>query len=322
MTRPLRSLSLVLAILISFSTLARDRAAASSRPAVIPAVVTGTVSSVSGNVIAIGNGTITIDASGAKVVGRRGEVTTAAVAPGMQIVATLAATAATSGALPATLIIINELPELTLSGQVQSVDRANNTFQLLGRTIHVTSETSFSGRNQLVQVNELVQVSADVQGTRIVAESVFVLAPFPAPTQLLHGTVKSIGSDAWVITDRSGAEVRVVVNAQTRFTGNAKVGDTVEIIAITDSANQYVAVAIAKFEQPVLPEFRRISGGVKTINGTTWTILEGRTDVAVEVNSRTKLLGDPKVGDAVEVLAQRDGEKWVAISVIRVSLRF
>lgn len=229
-----------------------------------PASVTGTVSAVSGNIIAVGNGTVTIDASAAKIVDQSGAaVAPAAIATGSLIVATVKSDGVAANApLPATFIAVSKPAALTLVGPVTAVDAAHNNFTLLGRTIQVTSQTSFGGpmpgtaAKSLadVQPNELVVVQANPGGTQtIVAVSVMLMSLHVDPPQMLHGTVKSIAADAWVIAI-AGKDVTVSVNAQTQIAGSPKVGDTVIVTAVTDSSGKLVAIAIMK--GPQLPIFQ------------------------------------------------------------------
>ena len=315
-----RRLSLLLALLVlALPSFARERAVSATRPASLPSTVVGTVSAVNGNLISIANGAVVIDATNARVVGGTIEV-------GSQVHATIDASASATGVLPATTIAVVRLPELTLSGTVQSVDTANKTFVVLGRTIHVTDQTSIAGRNGFadIQANTIVLVAADVQGSRIVAESVVIMAPFLAPLQVIHGTVKSIANDAWVITKRDG-DVRIEVNAQTKIVGSPKVGDTVEVVVMTNSANALVAVSILNSSvptPPTIPELKRINGTVKSIAPTLWVVtVRGGADTSVEINERTRFLGDPRVGDQVEVLAEVSGNKLIAVLITRSLFR-
>jgi hypothetical protein len=226
------------------------------------------------------------------------------------------------------MIAVTRIPDVALTGLVQSVDAAAKTFRVLGITIHVNDSTTIGGINldsvtgiNAIQTNQLVAVQADVQGTRIVAESVQILLPFAPPTQLVRGTVKSIGADSWVIATERG-DVTVYTNANTRIGGNPKVGDKVEVLATTDASNRTVAVAITKsIEVPPL-DFVHYSGTVKAIAPAAWTFTDrAGSDTTLAITRDTKILGDPKVGDAVEVLVEvRDGKR-VAVLITKSFLR-
>jgi exosome complex RNA-binding protein Csl4 len=226
-----------------------------------PATVAGTVSAVSGNIISVANGTVTIDASTAKVVDANGAaVTPSSIATGSLIVATLKSdNVAANAALPATFIAVSKPAALTLTGAVQAVDAAHNNFTLLGRTIQVTAQTSFGGPflgtnvKSLadIQPNELVAVQANPGGAQtLVAAAVMLLSPHIDHPQVLHGTVKSIAADAWVIRV-DGKDTTVAVNAQTQITGSPKVGDSVVVTAVTDSSDKLVALSIMRSLLPI-----------------------------------------------------------------------
>src|SRR5688572_23979370 len=132
-----RKVSLFLVLLLATIASARTRTVESARSQ-SGATVGGIITAVNGNLIQLAGGAITIDATNANVKGE--------IEPGMILFATLKSSdVAPNAPLPADTISVTRLPDGTLFGPVQSVDTANNTFTLLGRTIRVTSETSFGG---------------------------------------------------------------------------------------------------------------------------------------------------------------------------------
>ncbi len=136
---------------------------------------------------------------------------------------------------------------------------------------------------------------------------------------LIHGTVKNIGTDAWIITDSRRHDISVSVNAQTKIFGSPKVGDTVDVLANVDSANNFIAISITI--SPATTEQIRLTGVVKSITGTQWVIGPAvglGPDFLVQVNAQTRIVGNPQVGDRVEVVAQRGREGLVAISITKV----
>ncbi|HEX7151904.1 MAG TPA: DUF5666 domain-containing protein [Thermoanaerobaculia bacterium] len=283
-----RLLSVLLIFVASLSVFAKGRTvqpvtSPGSEARAIPSAINGTVTALNGNMIQLAGGLVTIDATNARITG--GELRA-----GVDILAVLAES--TPGQpLRASTIVVTRAADVTLTGRVDSVDAQARTFALLGVTVHADQATIAR-----LQPGMLVAVQANRDGNRLVAASVHVIAGFPLPERHLRGNVKSIGNDAWVITS-DNQDVRVVVNAQTKILGNPQAGDPVEVIGWTDATNQFVALSIIKFERPQLIHFR---GVVKSISGNTWTI-DQRT---VQVTSDTKLLGNPQVGDTVEVTAQ------------------
>jgi hypothetical protein len=240
-------------LLVAGVASAQSRHRGGSQPSA--AMVSGIVSSVSGNTIHIADGQIAIDASSAKIVAQNGApATIASVTAGSLVVATIKeGTIAPNAPLPAATIAVSKRADATLTGPVTAVDAAHNTLTVLGKTIQVNAQTSFGGPlfgahvTSLVDVqpNELVLVQANPSGNALVAVSVLVLTTTIEHPDLIHGTVQNIAADAWVIHQSNGSpDVAVVINAQTMIVGSPKVGDTVDILVRTDSSNRLVAIAI------------------------------------------------------------------------------
>jgi hypothetical protein len=225
-----------------------------------PAMVTGTVSSVSGNIISVANGTVTLDATGATIVDIGGKpVPLTSLTAGTLLVATVKSdNVAPNAPIPATRVAVSKPADVTLTGPVTAVDVAHNSLTLLGRTIQVTPQTSFGAPmpgivvNGLtgIEPNELVVVQANPSGQSLVAVSVLVMSMTIDHPELIRGTVKSIAADNWVISGHDN-DATVAVNAQTQIVGNPKVGDTVDVLARTDSSGKLVAIAIMKSMMPI-----------------------------------------------------------------------
>jgi hypothetical protein len=328
------SLSLLLMLTASLS-MAQMR----SRPAAPPTTekmdvsartVSGTVSSIQGSLVSIAGGLITIDASNAKITGMHdGEVTVSAITPGSLIFAVLTtADVAANAPLPAAVIGVTQLADATLTGPVSSVDVAGSTLTLLGRRIRVTAQTVFAGpliggptRGLAdLQLNQIVLVEANASGGTLVASNIRVMAPLPMPSTIIHGTVKSISTESWVITNsKDKADITVAVNAQTKIAGSPIVGDAVDVVATVDSAHAYVAISIVKSPAPSpLPDLTKIEGRVKSIGAASWVLFDDHSnEVTVLIDAHTMIMGSPKVGDQVAVLASSNGSNpAVAISIV------
>lgn len=287
--------------------------------------VSGLVTGVSGSIISLANGMVTLDASGAKILSDDGVVASlSSITPGSIVFAVLkSAESAPNAPLLALSIAVTRSAQVTLSGPVQSVDLIGGTLTLLGRTIHITADTSFGGSGGLSDIlpNQILQVQANAVAGSLVATSVLVFAQSPPPSIYFHGTVKSIGTDSWVITDGRGKNVTVVVNAQTKIIGDPKVGDAVDVLISVDSSGANVALSIMKSNPPSTE--MHITGRVSSISATSWTISPGPPGsmapvFMVQVNAQTKIVGDPKVGDRVEVVAQVTRDGVVAISITKL----
>ena len=316
-------------VLFAFTAVARVRSVSHPDARIEQGTVSGVVSGVQGNLIQIAGGAVTIDATGAKiVVGRGREASIVDVKPGMQLFASVRASNPSShAAIPATLITVTDPADVTLSGAVQMVDTANRSFMLLNQTIRTDANTSFGGYKREggtsfadIQPNVIVYVQADNVGGRLLAREVLVVAPAPPQVGRARGTVESIGADSWTVkTDRE--TLTLVVNAQTKIAGSPKVGDTVEVLYTINSAHQYVAVSIIRFEMPTVPRLEHVRGTVKSMGSTSWTLTANGTDRTLAINENTKISTGIAVGDLVDVLAvKRDDGSLLALTIVRLRL--
>ncbi len=332
MTRRLLAALLLLSlatVAMTTEAIARTRAVTSAHPEQVrgAGTVSGIVTSVSGNLIHLAGGLVTIDATGAKILVERGrEGTVAEIEPGMLLFAALKSTAAAENApLAAAVITATRFAETTLFGAVQTVDAASSSFTLFGRTIHIDSETSLGGFDSAGELlpNHIVQVEAENRGGRLVATSVLLISRIPPAVSTARGTVKSISSDSWVIAREKESDLTLVVNAQTKILGSPKVGDTVEVLYAIDASHANVAISIVKFERPQIPPPNQTTffhGKVKAIEPAAWTLtLSAGNDVRVLINERTKILPGIAVGDGVEVVALKNSNgELVALVIVKL----
>ena len=327
MSRKLLAALLSFTFLLAIPALAKDRAVASSKPGRPPvaigsgASVTGEVTAVSGNLITLAAGLVTIDATNAKILRGDGEATIAAIQPGALILATLQETDAASGPLVATAIAILRNADVAFTGTTQSVDVAGSQFVLLGRTIKVDANTTFvnfGDRSSIagLQPNMLVIVEADVAAGALVATRITLISPIPPRPHVVSGVVKSIGTAEWVITvDKH--DTTFVVNASTKILGSPKAGDKVEVLYTVDSAHANVALSIIKSVE--VPKLVKFTGIVKSIDAPRWVITrdDDHKDVVVNWPESVRIFPLAKVGDRVEVLAieQTDGT-YTAVMIV------
>ena len=334
-----KTLALV-ALLATTALVAQNRNRAVSNPdsqgggsfPIAGTTVSGFVTSINGSIISLANGLVTLDISTAKVLGDDGVVASvSSITPGSLVFAVLkSGDSAPNAPLQVATIGVTRIAQVVLSGPVQSVDPITGTLTLLGRTIHVTADTSIGGGRGSgalgdILPNEVVQVQANAVDGSLVATSILVFFETPPASTLVHGTVKSIGAASWVITDGRGKDVTVVVNAQTKIVGDPKVGDEVDVVISVDSANANVAVSIMKSITPPLQV--HLTGWVSSISATSWTISGPPGSMApaflLGVNAQTKIVGDPKVGDRVDVIAKLNSTAllppgYLALSITKI----
>jgi hypothetical protein len=292
--------------------------------------VSGVVHSVTGNLIHLAGGLVTIDATGAKIVAGRGEERGVGdIEPGSMLVATVRRGAVAPGApIPVSMIAVSRQTGVSLVGNLESVDTANQTLTLLGRTIHVTPDTSFGGFRsaglQDLTVNQLVNVEADAIGGILVARSVLLVAPAMPNVNATRGVVKSIGSDTWVIERSRGEQMTLVIDGNTRIAGSPKVGDTVEVLYRVDASHANIAIAIARIELtvPVLPALDHVHGTVQMIGTASWVIRQQEGgDVTIAITNATRIAPGIRLGDRVDALVERRRDGSLTAIMIMPSLR-
>ncbi len=317
MSRKIAAITLFLAATAAF---AQRGHVVSPVPPIPGTTVSGIVFAVGTNSVSLANGLVTIDITGATITDDHGAAAT--VTKGDLIFAILKS----NTSLQASTVVVTKQPQVTLSGTVQSVNPTGGTLQVLGLPIHADANTSFGGGHNVhsladIVANDLVIVQANAVGMNLVAASILVFSPMPLPFTLIHGTVKSIGTQSWVITNTSGKDVTVLVNAQTKILGSPKVGDTVDVLANTDAANNYVAISIAVSPETPPPMQMHINGVVKSIGATQWVIGPAAglgPDFLVQITADTKIVGNPQVGDHVEAVVQTGHNGFVAISITKI----
>ena len=84
-----------------------------------------------------------------------------------------------------------------------------------------------------------------------------------------------------------------------------------------DSANNYVAISIT----PSLTTQMHITGVVKSISATQWVVGPAQglgPDFLIQVNPQTMIIGDPRVGDRVDVLVAPSRDGFIAVSITKL----
>jgi hypothetical protein len=97
--------------------------------------------------------------------------------------------------------------------------------------------------------------------------------------------------------------------------GDVKVGDLVLVAATADSG-ALAALRVMKLSPGPTPTVR-LHGMVGAIGNDSWTlVLPDGTESIVKVDAGTKIVGNPAVGDEVDVLARRQGDGTLLAVVI------
>lgn len=176
-----------------------------------------------------------------------------------------------------------------LQGTVEQVSDASWTID--GQTLAVDDGTIFIGAPGLGDFVE-VRFHLDSNGNPVADR---IRKEDSAGDELeFRGLVEAIGAPSWTISGRV-----VGVNAQTVITGNPQLGDLVEVRA--DRAPDLSLTATSIQREDAADDEQEFRGVVSAIGASSWTI----GGVVVLVDASTVILGDPQVGDDVEVRANR-----------------
>jgi hypothetical protein len=145
----------------------------------------------------------------------------------------------------------------------------------------------------------------------------------------LHGEIEGVGTDSFSMLHRS-----ILVDSRTVFSGedggnpvrglsDLKAGMRAEAWVVADGDTLTAAKVVAHGQPAPKPIFFR--GVVKAIEADSWTI----GDMTVGVTVDTKIVGDPHLGDVVDVVAKVVNppnpmmgmpSRLVAVSIVKVFL--
>jgi Domain of unknown function (DUF5666) len=210
-------------------------------------------------------------------------------------------------------VLVQPKNPLTLEGRITAVGDDGRSLSVLGVSIGLDARTAFSGRGAWGRVQSARDLSTDmtaevtltaksggaleasrIRVTGIVTRSTRVISREPGEDLEFKGTVSAINDNTWTIDGRA-----ILVDDTTAFIGDPGVGDFVEVRFHLDTGGNAVADRIQK-EDAVNDELE-FRGIVEAIGDKTWTI-SGRV---VAVDSATEIVGNPQIGDEVEVRADR-----------------
>ena len=158
------------------------------------------------------------------------------------------------------------------------------------KTFTITDQTLFEGDPGVGDFVE-VKFHLDADGNAV-ADRIQKEDADPGAEVEFMGIVEAIGESSWTI---SGTVV--TVDASTEIIGGPKVGDNVEVHAVKAADGSLLARRI-QLEDAQENEVE-FNGTVESIGDSSWQIA-GKT---VLVDASTEILGNPAVGDQVEVKA-------------------
>ncbi|MEA2239935.1 MAG: hypothetical protein QOC81_4659 [Thermoanaerobaculia bacterium] len=107
--------------------------------------------------------------------------------------------------------------------------------------------------------------------------------------------------------------------AAIKSVGDLAVGQVVNVTARFASG-----IILATNVQVTLPTIQPpaiLSGTVKSIGPASWVISREGKETTVSIDAQTKIIGDPKVGDSVQVMAIIDSShSYLAIAIVKLGL--
>ena len=166
-----------------------------------------------------------------------------------------------------------------------------------GTEVHITSNTTIVGNPQ---VGQTVEILARIDDGIITAISIQEASAPPIPPAVpdfnTSGILKQRTADT-IVVDNALALVTIKVTADTKFFGDPKVGDNVDVLT-RRVGNDLYAITVNKRTTSIT---MLVIGPVIAINGQDWMI--GAFHFVV--NDTTVIVGSPKVGDRVRALGER-----------------
>jgi len=232
----MRRTALLLVLIASTQVISQTRVRPSTPLRPEPGeTVSGTVSSVSGPLVRLADGLVTIDTTNANIAGE--------IVPGVLLFAVIdASVVAPDLPLRASFVGVTRTTQVTLTGPVTAVDPANSSLTLLGRTIRIDPSI------HLIP-GQLVSVEANASANGLLAAKVNVLKETPVNQIHLTGLVKSIEPTMWTVGGPPGSlapDHLIRVTEETKIVGDPKVDDRVEIVAVVNEHGPITAISITK----------------------------------------------------------------------------
>jgi hypothetical protein len=211
--------------------------------------------------------------------------------------------------------------QVKFRGTIQSIDTANQ--KLWTVTVGDQTLTVDVSNADLEGPEAAAGLTVKVEGTRtgndVAATEVNVNKAHGKPDKntQIEGTISSMASDSnWKIKSEDG-EKTVDVSAA-RIQGDPAAGDSVHIEGNQDDDTIIARQVQVKQDNPGngQPDKTQVKldGTISATNATIWTLQTDEASLTVDV-SGVKLTSDPKVGQVVEIIGQKTGDKIVAVSI-------
>ena len=215
--------------------------------------------------------------------------------------------AAQPGLVAKTIIVTSPVPDIRSSfvGIVEKIEGDTWTFRSGDETVvvKVTSETNVAGTPR-VGDKVVVMYKTDTAGQKL-AIAIGPVPSIPRPDRPIDGHVTELTATSLTIRRGNGESVTFTVNDQTQFFGGRPaVGDRVLVFSREAEGGGRVATRVVRADS-VTENRITFSGTLRSIEGNRW-VIDGQV---VLVSSRTRFVGDPKVGDKVHVIATQTPDR-------------
>jgi hypothetical protein len=296
-----------------------------------PLVADGIVASVDGAArrYTVGGGRIIIDASGAVVRDFDGTVATFdIVRPSLEVSAVIESrTYAPNEPLTALSLQVVRRPSDILNGTIDSIDLDASTITVLGQIIHVGPDTGIGGEVASLdpkslselRVGESVRVTLDGNPAQLTAFRIQVIAPRAATVVSFLGTLVSYENQIFRL---EGAPYNTVyvTSATSLAVTTFRTGMKLMFIARIDDGVATALVVTQTPPEPTIPPIRIFSfrGPLLERSADSIVVNDGSQRLRFTVTAATQFVGDPKVGDLVQVDFQAANPP-VAITVTKLN---
>ena len=326
-----RVVVMMMVVAVSTSMMAERIRAARVNPA--PRALYGTVSSYDDatKTLTLLGGSIAVDVSHARIVGKNGSDTLNPLRPGLQVSIQLEA----GSRLSAWLVEQKTESPASLTGPVDQIDLGAGTFIVDGVVIRPNANTAWRGGADVrslaeLQAGQAVNVDVDGDAAGIIAQQIFVVGFIPSMIEDLWGFVTKIENDLWTITTATGDSVVIRVANTTTFNsadgiGFPGLGEFVHVTLGNASGNNPApALVITDFPPPQQQtQFSYAVFGTLselTANSVTITDLNNHT-LTLPVDANTRFFRGAKLGDYVEVRVRVDDamKNQIVVQVIKTN---
>ncbi len=185
------------------------------------------------------------------------------------------------------------VPPVEFTGYIQTMD--GTVWTIMNHIVDV-SQAEIDTTKGEPQVGAEVWVRARWKGERLVAERIVVLLSIPrTPLEYtITGVLEAIAGNLWTVSGR-----QIIVPPETPIEGTPEIGRSVTIDVTEQLDGTLTARRVVVHEPRPIYEFTAV---VEAISGNIWTIM----GYPILVDENTEILGNPHVGDVVDVRV----EEW------------